>query len=149
MIMNRTTRLLISVLFVIAPAAFAQKPTPQTPEDAYSSRELIAWSQLQKPQPAPQPLPPRDTPIPQPEQPQDQQSKSPADPQNQQEPAQAFTGKIVKEAGGYVLRAASNAKYQLETDADLQRYENQNVKIVGNLTPGTTTIHVVKIELLS
>src|SRR3954451_9567974 len=44
MIMNRTAGLLAGVLFVIIPAAFAQQNTPQTPEDAYTSRELIAWS---------------------------------------------------------------------------------------------------------
>ncbi len=147
--MNRTTGLLACALFVIVSTVFAQQPAPQTPEDAYSSRELIAWSQLQKPQPAPQPLPPRDTPIPQPEQPQDQQSKLPADPQNQQEPAQSFTGKIVKDGGRYVLKVASNTTYQLETDDDLQRYENHNVKVVGNLAPGTNTIRVAKVELLS
>jgi len=104
---------------------------------------------LQKPQPAPQPLPPRDTPVPQPEQPQDQQSKTPADPQNQQEPAQSFTGKLVKDGDRYILQASGNSTFQLETEGDLKKYENQNVKVFGTLSPGTNTIHVVKIELLS
>src|SRR4051794_29055572 len=148
-IMNRTTGVLAGVLFVIVPAAFAQQSTPQTPEDAYTSRELIAWSQLQKPQPAPQPLPPRDTPVPQPEQPPDQQAKSPGDPQTEQSPAQSFTGRIVKEGAQYVLRAASNTTYELDGQNDLQRYENKNVRVTGTLESGTNNIHVVKIELLS
>jgi hypothetical protein len=146
--MNRTMGVLAGVLFVIVPAAFAQQSTPQTPEDAYTSRELIAWSQLQKPQPAPQPLPPRDTPVPQPEQPRDQQSKAPADPQNQQEPAQSFTGKLEKDGDRYILKASASSTYQLQSDGDLQKYENQNVKVLGTLAEGTTTIRVVKVELL-
>jgi hypothetical protein len=87
------TRLLALAALALSPVALAQRPSPQTPEDAYTSRELIAWSQLQKPQPMPQPLPPRDAPVPQPEQPPDQQAKPPADPQKQQEPAISNTGK--------------------------------------------------------
>jgi hypothetical protein len=145
--MNRTTRLLAGVLFLIVPEAFAQQSTPETPEDAYTSRELIAWSQLQKPQPAPQPLPPRDTPVPQPEQPRDQQSRAPADPQNQQEPAQSFTGRLEKDGDRYILTSASSS-YHLDAEGDLQKYENQNVKILGTLATGTNTIHVVRVELL-
>ena len=60
-----------------------------------AGRDLIAWSQLQQPQPVPQPLPPRDAPVPQPEQPPDQQAKPPADSQKQQEPAISNTGKTI------------------------------------------------------
>jgi len=82
-------KLLGMALLAISSTALAQQPNPQTPEDAYTSRELIVWSQAQNPQPAPQPLPPRDPPIAQPEQPRDQQAKPPADPHRQQEPAQS------------------------------------------------------------
>jgi len=88
------TKLLALATLAVAPLALAQHPGAQTPEDAYTSRDLIAWSQLQKPQPMPQPLPPRESPVPQPEQPPDQQAKPPADPQKQQEPAISNTGKI-------------------------------------------------------
>ena len=114
-----------------------------------ATRQLIAWSQLQKPQPVPQPLPPRDTPIPQPDQ-QGQQTKPPADPQNPQTPAtQTFTGKIVKDAGKYVLKVASNTTYQLAEQGDVKQYENQEVKVIGSLDAGSNTIRIVKIELLS
>jgi hypothetical protein len=147
--MHRTTGLLLAAsLSVMGTAAFAQQPNPQTPEESFTTRDLIAWSSLQKPQPAPQPLPPRDTPIPQPE-PQDQQPKPPADPQTQQEPVQSFTGRIVKDGARFVLKVANNATYQLDGGGSLQRYENQNVRIEGHLDPGTATIHIVKIDLLS
>jgi hypothetical protein len=87
------TILLFLTAVALTPVASAQSPNPQTPEDAYTSRELIAWSNLQKPQPMPQPLPDRDAPVPQPEQPPDQQAKPPADPQKQQEPAMSNSGK--------------------------------------------------------
>lgn len=159
--MHRTTNLLAGVVLALASFAVAQDAqpaNPETPEDAMQPRQLVAWSSLQKPQPAPQPLPPPDTPVPQPGD--DQQAKPPANPQNDQSPAaaessdhspaaQSFTGKIVKDSGKYVLKVASNTSYQLEGEGDLDQYENQNVKVVGNLDKGTNTIHVVKIELLS
>jgi Protein of unknown function (DUF5818) len=148
--MNRTTNCLGGLLLAITPLAFGQEPqlTPQFPEDSLATRQLIAWSRLQKPQPAPQPLPPRDTPIPQPDQ-QDQQVKPPADPHNQQTPTQSFTGKIVKDGGRYVLKVSSNSTYQLDTPGNVKQYENQEVKIIGNLDSSGNTIRVVKIELLS
>jgi hypothetical protein len=148
--MNRTTNCFAGFFLVIAPLAFGQEPqlTQQFPEDALATRQLVAWSRLQKPQPTPQPLPPRDTPLPQPD-PQDQQAKPPADPHNQQTPTQSFTGKIMKDGGRYVLKVSSNSTYQLETQGDVKQYENQDVKVIGNLDSTSNTIRVVKIELLS
>lgn len=160
--MYRTTNFLAGLVLFLAPLAVAQEPqlpNPQTPEDAMQTRQLVAWSSLQKPQPAPQPLPPPDTPLPQPGDQADQQAKPPADAHSDQSPAaqsgdhspeaQSFTGKIVKDSGKYVLKVASNTTYELEGEGDLNQYENQNVKVVGHLDKGTNTIHVVKIELLS
>lgn len=151
--MYRTTNIIAGLILVLASFAVAQDPqppSPQTPEDALQPRQLIAWSSLQKPQPAPQPLPPPDTPIPQPGDQPDQQAKPPADSHSDSSPAtQSFTGKIVKDSGKYVLKVASNTTYQLEGEGDLQQYENQPVKIVGNLDQASNTIHIVKIELLS
>ncbi len=148
--MNRTTNCFAGFLLAIAPLAFGQEPqlTQQFPEDALATRQLIAWSRLQKPQPAPQPLPPRDTPLPQPG-PQDQQAKPPADPHTQQTPTQSFTGKIVKDGGRYFLKVSSNSSYQLDAQGDVKQYENQDVKVIGNLDSTSNTIRVVKIELLS
>jgi hypothetical protein len=148
--MNRMTNWCAGFFLVMTPFAFGQEAqqTPQFPEDTLAPRQLIAWSNLQKPQPAPQPLPPRDTPIPQPD-PQDQQAKQPANPHRQQTPTQSFTGKIVNDGGRYVLKVASNTTYQLDGQDDVKQYENQDVKIIGTLDTGSNTIRVVKIELLS
>lgn len=151
--MYRTTTFLSVLVLTLASLALAQEPeiaNPQTPEDSLATRQLIAWSSMQKPQPAPQPLPPNDNSVPQPGQQPDQQAKPPADPQTQQSPAaQSFTGKILRENGMYVLKAPGNTSYQLDSQDDVKQYENQAVKVVGNLDAGTNTIHVVKIELLS
>ena len=118
--MNRTTNLFAGFLLAMTPWAFAQQPQPQFPEDALATRQLVAWTRFQKPQPAPQPLPPRDTP-----------------------------GKIVKDGNRYVLQVASNTSYELQNPEDVKQYENQTVKVIGSLDTGTNTIRVVKIELLS
>ncbi len=149
--MNRTTNIFAGFLLLITPLALAQegRPTPQFPEDALATQQLIAWTRMQKPQPAPQPLPPRDTPEPQP----DQQGKQAADPQqtpSQQTPtSQSFSGRIVKDGNKYVLKAANNATYESQEQDVVQEYENQNVKVIGSIDAGTNTIRVVKIELLS
>jgi len=153
--MYRRTKILVAFLFfAVGALALAQEQEPQVgtlqnPEDAMETRQLIAWSSLQKPQPAPQPLPPQDGQVPQPDQRPDQQARPPADPHTEESPAQSFTGKIVKEEGKYVLKAGSMAAYQLESEDDLAPFENQNVRIVGTLNADHTTIRVVKIELLS
>lgn len=151
--MNGAASLFAGFLLAITSLGFGQEPqpTPQVPEDALVIQQLIAWSRLQKPQPAPQPLPPRDTPAPQPDQ-QDQQGKQPVDPQApaQQTPTtQSFTGKIIKDGSKYVLKVASNTTYELQEQGDVSRYENQTVRVIGNLDTGSNTIRVVKIELLS
>ena len=148
--MNRTTNLFAGFLLAIAPSAFGQEPqsAPQFPEDAMASRQLIDWSRLQEPQPAPQPMPPRDNRVPQP----DQQGNQPADPQTPQDQTpvtQSFTGKIIRDGNKYVLKVASNITYDLQEQTGVNQYENQSVKVVGDLDKSTNTIRVAKIELLS
>jgi len=143
--MGRMTTL-IAFLLVLVPGVFAQQSSPQTPEDAYTSRDLIAWSQLQKPQPTPQPLPLRNPSVPQPEQPQDQQAKLPADPHSQQEPAESYAGEVIKNGNRFVLQMHDNTTYLLEADEVLDAYENHSVKVMGNVRPQVKSIRVLKIE---
>jgi len=143
-------KVLLPLMLTLVPWAVAQESqaNPQVPEDAFTTRQLIAWSGVQKPQPTPQPLPPRDTPMPQPDQPPDQQAKPPGDSQTDQAPAQSFTGKIIKEAGKYSLQVGTKT-YDLEQQEGLKKYENQAVRVVGNLDSTGGTIRIVKFELLS
>jgi Protein of unknown function (DUF5818) len=123
--------------------AIAQQSPAQTPEDAFTSRELIAWSQLQTPQPAPQPLPPKDKQIPQPEQPQDQQPTPPDS--TQQQPIRSYTGIVLKDANQYLLVLADRAMYRLLASDDLREYENRKVTVSGAVSPDAQLIKVQKI----
>lgn len=143
--MDRTTTLYPSLLLLTVLVAFSHPSTAQTPEDAYSSRPLIAWSQLQTPQPTPQPLPPPEQ-IPQPEQPRDQQSKSPADPHSQQEPVQLLAGVIFTDGNCFLLHQADGKSYPVDGDADLRPYANQSVKVLATNPLNSPTIHVLKVE---
>lgn len=151
--MNRRTSMFTGLLLAMAPLAFSQGPQNQTnplPAADPLATQLIAWSSMQRPQPAPQPLPPPDRTIPQP----DPQTTQPPTSQAQDQAPdavqdQTFTGKIVKDGNRYVLKVSSNTAYQLAEQSSAKQYENQDVKIVGTLETATNTIHVVKIELLS
>src|ERR1700726_1135908 len=111
--MKRRTCLLATLTFVLGTVSliYAQdlksQPRPALPTDILGP-QLIAWSQLQKPQPVPQPLPPPDRPVAQPDQQPDRPEAQPANPQGQpQKPAeQTFTGTIVKDGSTYVLKVS-------------------------------------------
>src|SRR5579872_6643010 len=97
--------LILGILLLTSAFACAQNVTnPQVPEDAFSTRELIAWSSLQKPQPTPQPLPPADKPVPEPDGGQRHGNPSaPPSADSQPSPGDAFVGRIAKSGEGYVL----------------------------------------------
>lgn len=140
--------ILLAFLFTIGLCAQDTPSDSRVPEDAFSTRQLIAWSGLQKPQPAPQPLPPKDTPVPQPDQSQDQRP-TPADPHSDQTPTtQSFTGKIVNESGKYSLKVGTEV-YGLDQQDGLEKYENQSVRVLGRMDADSRMIHVLKIDLLS
>ncbi|MFZ0773917.1 MAG: DUF5818 domain-containing protein [Candidatus Sulfotelmatobacter sp.] len=121
------------------------RPSPASPSDILGP-QLIAWSQLQKPQPVPQPLPPPDRPISQPAQ-QTQPTNPPA--QEQQPVAQTFKGTIVKDGSRYVLKVPSNTAYQLDDQKKAKQYEGRQVKIGGAPDANGSSLHVISIELVS
>jgi Protein of unknown function (DUF5818) len=140
--------LLIALGAASLAAAQDQNVRPQVPEDAFSTRELIAWSSMQKPQPAPQPLPPPDKPIPQPDQQRsntgEQQSTSTA--ASQAETTRTFIGKILKMGGSYVLQVDEATTYKLANGGDVARFENKNVKVEGALDSQNNIVHVTRIS---
>jgi hypothetical protein len=148
--MKRETSLLASLIFLLAtaPLMFAQdpqiQPSPALPPDVLGP-QLIAWSQLQKPQPVPQPLPPPDRPIQQP----DSQSANPPAQQEQQPVAPTFMGTIVKDGTRYVLKVSRNNTYQLDDQDAAKQYEGKQVRIVGTLNADGQSLHVTRIELIS
>jgi hypothetical protein len=149
--MKRETSLLAMLIFLLGtiPPMLAQdlqdQPSPALPSDILGP-QLIAWSQLQKPQPVPQPLPLPDRPISQPAQ-QTQPTNPPA--QEQQPVAQTFKGTIMKDCSRYVLKVSSNSAYQLDEQEKAKRHEGRQVKIGGALDANSSSLHVISIELLS
>ena len=144
--MKRETSSIATLVFLLVslPLMLAQDPQTQ-PSPALPSSilgpQLIAWSQLQKPQPAPQPLPPPDRPIPQPDQ-------QPPNPPAQQPPPAALTlmGTIVKDGTRYVLKVSSNSAYQLDDQDKVKGYEGKQVRIAGSLDADGKVLHITRIE---
>jgi hypothetical protein len=154
--MKRETSLLVGLAFALGTVPllcaqnFRSQPNPTPPSDILGP-QLIAWSQMQKPEPVPQPLPPPDKPIQQPPQATDQQPVPPSKSQAQPQPpaAQTFTGTVVKDAGRYLLKVTKTTVYQLDDQAKAKQYEGKQVKIEGTLDANGNSLHVTSIELLS
>jgi len=134
-------RRLFSMVFLAASASIvlaqdSQKPSP-VPADILGP-QLIAWSQLQQPQPV-----------------QEQQPSSQSDQlsptQPEQSPAtQTLTGTIVKDSGRYILKVSgSNTAYELDDQVRARQYEGKQVKVAGKLDAKGNSFHVVNIELIS
>jgi DNA-nicking Smr family endonuclease len=144
----RTMIVSLAALLVISSSISAQEIAPSDPAapGQVVGPQLIAWSQLQQPQPLSQPLPPAD---------QADQTNQKAVSQNQtaqdqqESSAQVFTGTIVKDEARYVLKAADGASYQLDDQEKAKLYEGKQVKIVGSIDAHGTTLHITSIELIS
>jgi hypothetical protein len=161
MTLERRWTTLLAALVCLVGAATAQqslaKPAPGRNEGILGP-QLIAWSEMQKPQPVPQkpePLPPPDgraepaqTPATQSQQDRPAQQTQP-EPDNQQSTAQSISGTVVKIGNKYVLETADNLAYQLDDQERAKQYENKHVKVMGTLDRTTGIIHVKSIELLS
>ena len=105
--------------------------------------QLVVWSQLQKPHPVPQPLPPPER--------ADKSDAGQVDPsQAQQQPStQSFTGTIVKDGGKFLLKVSETSAYQIDDQQKARLYEGKQVKIAGSLDPKNNMLHITSIELLS
>lgn len=151
--MKRETSLLSTLAFlaVTVPLMLTQDVQGQAspaPASDILGPQLIVWSQMQKPQPVPQPLTERA--VPGPDQ-QPEQANPPANvPPQQQPPAtQKFSGTIVKTAGKYVLKVSSNNTYDLDDQEKAKQYEGKQVTIGGTLDAKGNSLHVISIELIS
>lgn len=96
------------------------------------SSDLVAWSQMQAPQPAQQ----------QPQQQTKAQVTPPTPPQHSEPQPQTFAGTIQKEGESYVLRTSDKWFYDLDDQDKAESYENQKVGVVGTLNPAGDLIHV-------
>jgi hypothetical protein len=130
--------------------AFGQQPqvelNPALPATILGP-QLIVWSELQKPQPVPQPVTPGTDPSQQ--QQKTQQPGEDATGQSQQQPAaQTFTGTVIKDGDKYVLKT-SGTTYQLDDQERAKPYEGKPVKIMGSLDASSNILTVTSIQLMS
>src|SRR3984893_5694518 len=156
--MKRWTSITTLPLLLITVLGFAQSPAKPAPgqNEHILGPQLIAWSEMQKPQPVPQ----QPQPMPAPDTKADQSSPAPdskAEPKNQQQPepeaqqstAQSVSGTIVKVGGKYVLETPDNLAYQLDDQEKARQYEGKHVKVTGSLDRATGILHVKSVELMS
>ena len=144
--MKRETSPLAAVVFLVVtlPLMFAQDPQAQPSPALASDHQLIAWSQLQKPQPVPQLMLQPDRPVQQP----DVQWENP--PAKQEQPAApTFNGTIIKNGTRYVLKVSGNSAYQIDNQGRPKQYEGKHVKIAGTLDADGRSLHITGIELVS
>jgi hypothetical protein len=164
--MKRSIALIPFVL--LAGLAFAQQDSP-APDPAPGRNEqvvgpqLIAWSEMQKPQPVPQqprPLPQQPRPLPPPDTQGDQSSQAPEskpdqqaeqqpEPETQQSASQSVSGTVSKVGGKYVLQTSDNLSYQLDDQEKAKAYDGKHVKVTGTLDRATGILHIKTIELMS
>ena len=143
--MKRETRLGALVFLLTTPLMFPQevqsRPSPVPPSEILRV-QLIAWSQLQKPQPMSQSAPSGAG----------QQSAQSVDTPSQERPqppaAQTLTGTIMKDGNRYALKV-SNTTYDLEDQERAGKYEGKQVKVAGVLDPKGNSLHIISIELIS
>ena len=144
--MKRETSPLAAVVFLVVtlPLMFALDPQAQPSPALASDHQLIAWSQLQKPQPVPQVLLQPDRPL---QQPDVQRANPPT--QQEQPAAPTFKGTILKNGTRYVLKVSSNSTYQVDDQYSPKQYEGKQVKIAGTLDADGKSPRITSIELVS
>jgi hypothetical protein len=129
------------------------RPAPRT-GDGILGPQLIAWSEMQKPQPVPQ----RPQTVPVPDSNADRQEGPTGDtPTPQQQPAQkkqwpadqTLNGTVIKLGNKYVLKTTDKQTHELDDQDRAREYDGKQVKIVGSLDRTTNMIHITSIELIS
>jgi len=163
--MKREFCVLSLLAFVFSFSAFAQINSADDesplPESQGMGSSLIAWTEMQQPQPlqqtpTPEPRPetaPPQQPTPaQPEQkPTQPPSASPSPDQDQhaQPDTQTFTGTITKDSDTYVLKVSDSTSYKLDDQDRAKQFEGQKVRVLGTLESSSNLIRVLRIEPIS
>lgn len=136
---------LLSLLLVIQPQrAPAQQNVgdldKRPPTNELFTSDLVAWTDMQTPEPVLQTTPNAElAPVfPRPVQP-----DVPA--QNADVSAQSFSGTISKAGRAYVLRVANGISYQLDDQDRSRQFEGQRVTVLGALDSRKGLIHVLNI----
>jgi hypothetical protein len=123
------------LILAVAPMLGQDLLTQPAPASDIVGPQLIAWSQLQKPQPVSPMI--------------SQSAQSSQREESQSNPAQTLTGTVVKDGGQYVLKVSDSTAYRLDDQEKAKQYEGKQVKIAGTLDAAGNTFHVTSIELIS
>jgi hypothetical protein len=154
--------MLVAIALLFGGVSLAQelaaRPDPSAGDGILGPR-LIAWSEMQKPQPVPQ----RPEPVPVPNSNADKQA-GPTEDTPKQQPApdakapaqeklgpavQTLSGTVIRLGSKYVLKTADKQTYELDDQDKVREYDGKQVKIVGSLDRTTNMIHITSIELIS
>jgi len=128
---------MIATLLLAGSMVAQQPPTDPAPDgnDGILGPQLIAWSEVQRPEPV--------SPQQHPDAPQ-------AEPDSQQQTARTLTGVIAKVENSYVLQTTGDSvTYKLDDADKAKPYEGKRVRVEGILDPTTRILHVSSIQLLS
>jgi hypothetical protein len=115
---------IITVLgfFVFSSLGFCQQPGHHSSPNATGSR-LIAWSELQKPQPVPQAIPEQIRPL-----------------------ANVFTGVISNGRGYYTLNATDSSEYVIDNSEQVLDHLGTGVRVFGAIDANTGRLYVLTIS---
>lgn len=139
--------LLLSSAVVNVRAQGTAADSPKGKTDELLTSDLIAWTDMQSPQPMPSTTQQAQR---APDIPQANQLGGPEIPtQDAQPTAQTFNGSISKEDGCYVLKVSHTTSYQLDNQEQARQYEGQRVTVMGALDSRRNLIRVQRIEPVS
>src|SRR5919109_1572922 len=149
---HQLSALCLFLLFAFS-AGIAQQGRPSEdesplPDGQVLGSQLIAWSEMQEPQPLQQSPSQTPTPEQKPSQP-PSASQSPDRDQQVQPAAQSFTGTISKEGDTYVPKVSDTSSYKLDDQDKAKQYEGQRVRVFGSLESSSNLIRVQRIEPIS
>ena len=140
--LSLATLVLCLALIHMARAQNSQKPKHPSPENG---TELIAWTQLQEPRPIPSAdgltVPGRQT-----------DGITPVIGMTNDfsiQPVQSFSGAVISAGGEYLLKMADGVNYYLDDQELGKEFEGKDVRVTGNLIPGSDLIKVQEIKAAS
>ena len=112
-------------ILVFAGIAFAQPGLDKLP-----TNDLIAWSGMPSPEPAPETQP------------------TAAAEAATNDAVHTVTGAISKDGDSYVLKVSDTTSYQLDDQDKARQFAGQKVRVTGQVDLNNNQIHVQKIEPL-
>jgi hypothetical protein len=137
---KRTIGLFVSMISIAIASAGQTSQAPPVPPLQILGPQLVAWSQLQQPQPLPErTLLPSGPPI--------GQTTSHDTTPIRQNAVLRLKGSIAQSNGHYLLKLANDIAIQLDDPENSSRYEGKQVRIGGILEANGEKLHVISIEL--